>query len=202
MELDELKESWNKLDSKLQQKPVTDEKRIAELIASYKAKTHKSLRSLFRIQQFSIGIGAVAFLFLLYLSLWTDALQSSLSFVWAFLLVSLLVGTLWDGKTYRWLKTIQVDEMSVSEVSRRITRFRLWMKYEVIAICIWAVLFTALFYWSMQFHLLPFAAQAILIGFYVLFDTAFIYWFYRRAVYKHLNNIKKNIEELNDTDPE
>lgn len=198
MELDELKKSWNKLDDKLQQQPVTDERQIAELIAGYKTKTRKSLRSLFRMQQFSIGVGYVAFLFLLYVSVWTDVVQGKFSFVCAFLLVSLFVGTWWDSKTYRRLKTIQVDEMSVSEVSRRMTTFRLWTKYEVIAICVWAILFTALFYWTMEFYRLPFVVQAVLIAFYVLLDALIIYFIYKKLIYRHLDNIKQNIEELKD----
>lgn len=88
--------------------------------------------------------------------------------------------------------------MSVSEVSRRMTIFRQWTKYEVIAISAWIVLFNALNYWVMEYHLASPGLQAALITLFVVFDALIIYILYKKIIYKHLNNIKTNIEELKD----
>ena len=84
--------------------------------------------------------------------------------------------------------------MSVAEVSRRMATFRYWTRYEVWAVAVWAVIFTALFYWVMDYYTMPLIAQAAMLGFCVIWDVILIYFIYK----KHLDSIKKNIEELED----
>ena len=104
----------------------------------------------------------------------------------------------WDWKTYRWNKNTRIDEMGVAEVSRRMTTFRQWTRYEVMGISIWIILFNILNYWVMEYHLAPASVQALLITLFVVFDALIIYILYKKVIYKHLDNIKKNIEELKD----
>ena len=42
------------------------------------------------------------------------------------------------------------------------------------------------------------SVQALLITLFVVFDALIIYILYKKVIYKHLDNIKKNIEELKD----
>ena len=65
----------------------------------------------------------------------------------------------WDWKTYRWNKNTHIEEMSVAEVSRRMTTFRQWTKYEVMGISIWIILFNILNYWVMEYHLMSVACK-------------------------------------------
>ena len=67
----------------------------------------------------------------------------------------------WDWKTYLWNKNTLVDEMPVAEVSRRMSTFRYWTHYEVWAVAIWTIVFTALFYWVMDYYMLPLGVQAV-----------------------------------------
>ena len=53
-------------------------------------------------------------------------------------------------------------------------------------------------YWVMEYHLMSVGVQAILITLFVVFDALIIYILYKKVIYKHLDNIKKNIEELKD----
>lgn len=204
MELDELKKTWNTLDKQLQKQPVTSEKQITELIACHKANTRKSLRHITGVQRFSIAIGAIilAVLVLLYLLLSAhisdEGLRHKLSVILVFITVSALIGMWWDWKSYRWSKSIRIDKMSVAEMSRRMTVLRCWTRYEVIAICTWVVLFNGLNYWAMDYHHRPAGAQVMLITAFLAFDAFIIYLFYKKVMYKHLNNINKNIEELKD----
>lgn len=204
MELDELKKSWNALNEQLQKEPIADEKQITELIDGYKSNTRKSLGRIAVLQRFSIGIGTVglAVLLLVWLLLpsfgFNEHLQSKIVVFLGFIAVSILVGIWWDWKTYRWSRATRLDEMSVAEVSRRMTLFRQWTKYEVAGISVWVILFNALNYWVMEYHLASAGMQAFLITFFVVFDTLIIYILYKKVIYKHLDNIKKNIEELKD----
>lgn len=153
MELDELKKSWNALNEQLQKEPIADEQQITELIAGYKANTRKSLGRLVVIQRFSIGIGTIclATLLLIWLLLPTfgfnEQLQEKIVPFLGFIAISILAGMWWDWKTYRWNKNTHIEEMSVAEVSRRMTTFRQWTKYEVMGISIWIILFNILNYW-------------------------------------------------------
>ena len=204
MELDELKKSWNALNEQLQKEPIADEQQITELIAGYKANTRKSLGRLVVIQRFSIGMGAVglAALLLIWLLLPTfgfnEQLQGKIVALLGFIAISSLIGMWWDWKTYRWNKDTRIDEMGVAEVSRRMTTFRQWTRYEVMGISIWIILFNILNYWVMEYHLAPASVQALLITLFVVFDALIIYILYKKVIYKHLDNIKKNIEELKD----
>lgn len=204
MELDELKKSWNALDEQLQKKTIADKKQIEELIASYKAKTQKSMGRLAIIQRFSIGMGALALLIILLVWLSLPAFginentQSKMTVFLLFLTASILAGMWWDWKAYCWNKATHVDNMSVAEVSRRMTVFRRWTQYEVVGISVWIVLFNVLNYWMMEYHLEPIGRQVLLIGFLAVINVAIIYFLYKKLIYKHLDNIKKNIEELKD----
>ena len=204
MELDELKRSWNALDEQLQKEPIADEKQIAKLIAGYKANASKSLGRLVVVQRFSIGIGAAGLALLLLLWLLLPAfglheqLQAKIVVLLGFIAISILIGMWWDWKTYRWNKHTHIDEMSVAEVSRRMVTFRRWMKYEVVGISVWTILFNILNYWAMNYHLAPAGMQAVLITVFAILDTLIIYIFYKKMIYKHLDQIKKNIEELKD----
>lgn len=204
MELDELKKSWNALDEQLQKKTIADKKQIEELIASYKAKTQKSMGRLVIIQRFSIAMGALALLIILLVWLSLPAFginentQSKMTVFLLFLTASILAGMWWDWKAYCWNKATHVDNMSVAEVSRRMTVFRRWTQYEVVGISVWIVLFNALNYWMMEYHLEPIGRQVLLIVFLAVINVAIIYFLYKKLIYKHLDNIKKNIEELKD----
>lgn len=204
MELDELKKSWNALDAQLQKEPIADEKQIKELITSYKANTRKSLGFISGLQRLSIGVGALGLIALLLIWLVLPILlpdehvQSKITAFIGFIAVSIIGGMWWDWKTYRWSKGTLIDEMPVAQVSRRITTFRQWTKLEVIAISVWVILFNILNYWVMEYHHESAGVQAVLITAFVIFDVLIIYLLYKKLIYKHLNNIKKNIEELED----
>ena len=189
MELDELKKSWNALNEQLQKEPIADEQQITELIAGYKANTRKSL----------VGLAALLLRWLLLPTFgFNEQLQGKIVALLGFIAISILIGMWWDWKTYRWNKDTRIDEMGVAEVSRRMTTFRQWTRYEVMGISIWIILFNILNYWVMEYHLMSVGVQAILITLFVVFDALIIYILYKKVIYKHLDNIKKNIEELKD----
>nr|WP_302829091.1 hypothetical protein [uncultured Bacteroides sp.] len=205
MELDELKKSWNILDAQLQKEPIADEERIKELIAGYKANTRLSMGRILNFQRFSLIIGVVVILLAITAAIIflpniveNEKWVSKLYIICGFMAVSIIGGFWWDWKTYQWNKKTEIDKMSVAEVSRRMAIFRSWTRNEVWAAAIWAVLFTTLFYWVMDYYLLPAMAQIIMISVLTIFDILIIYFIYKKMIYKHLDSINKNIEELKD----
>lgn len=205
MELDELKKSWNALDNKLEQHPLLNEKEMNDLIAAGRKQTRQGLRRLSLVQGISLCIGIILFAVLILAWLFVpdfltgQGKPSQRIFVLlAFLIASLLIGVIWDWKTFQWVKSIEIDRMSVVEVSRRMTIFRKRLKQEIIAVCVWVVVFNALNFWVMGYHLASPATQAVVIALLAVADALIIYLFYKKVIYKHLNDIHKNIEELKD----
>lgn len=156
------------------------------------------------LQRFSLGTGAVglAVILLVWFLLpafgFNEHLQNKIILFLIFITVTILGGMWWDWKTYLWNKNTHIDEMSVAEVSRRMTKFRNWTRYEIWAVAVWTVIFTILFFWIMDYYTLPLMVQAVLLGCYIILDALLIYFIYKKVVYKHLDSIKKNIEELKD----
>lgn len=147
MELDELKKSWNALDQHLQKDRLVDEDKLSELISTYKSNAGKSIRRLAGWQRLSVSIGIAAILIVV--ALWcilprfiSGNLKDESCILCLFFAVTIILGIFWDLKTYQWVRDTKVDEMPIVQVALRMNKFRSWMKYEVIAISVWAVLFT------------------------------------------------------------
>ncbi|MCL1617318.1 hypothetical protein M3090_13055 [Bacteroides sp. ET71] len=205
MELDELKKSWNVVDTQLDKKALVDEQEMAKLISSGKANTQKQLGHLSLIQRISLCVGGGLLLLLIPAWIWAPDFMESQShltrkviILLTFLAISLIAGLLWDWKTFQHLKSIRIDEMSIVEVSRRMNIFQRHMRYETIAAGIWIVLFNALYFWVMGYHQAPPSTQALVIALLLAADILIIYILYKKVMYKYINDIRKNIEELKD----
>ena len=115
MELEELKKSWQTLDKHLQNRDITTEERVTELIACYKHKAERKLGNLMSLQRISLCIGlfiliAIGIICLLLPSLIdnTDT-RTKLQVVLIFLAVTLIAGGGWDWRTYRYMQQTRVD---------------------------------------------------------------------------------------------
>ena len=204
MELDELKKSWNRLDKQLQREPMTDEKQIARLVERYKGATGQSLKRLQRFQWWSIYGGGTLMALLLVLGFTyavgqEDPSQQLRNYIeLAFLLLTILVAVGWDLHTYRWIKRIAIDELPVVEVIRRMRKLRRWTRYEIAGICIWTVAFNALTYWAYRWNLLHPTMQLCGGLLILLMEALFIYYIYKKMVYKPLDDMESNLDKLKD----
>lgn len=205
MELDELKKSWHVVDTQLDKKALVNEQEMAKLISSGKTNTQRDLGRLNLIQRISLYVGGG--LLLLLIPAWILApdfmeSQSNLTrkviVLLTFLAISLIAGLLWDWKTFQSLKSIRIDEMSIVEVSRRMNVFQRHMRCETIAASVWVVLFNALNFWVMGYHQASPTTQALVIALLLMADILIIYILYKKVMYRYINNIRKNIEELKD----
>lgn len=202
MELDELKKTWNRLDERLKQEPVTDSRQIEALIASYKSKAGHGVQRLARNQRLSMWLGGLAGIVLLvggglfsFLQL-EGPLKMKMPVLLLFLTLSIAGGVWWDRKTYHTLRRLKVDEMSPLEVSRHIVTLYSWTRAEVVAVALWSILFALVDYWVMDFYRLPLTGQLVYFILVMLFMALVVGVAYWRLVYRHLDDIKKNIEEL------
>lgn len=202
MELDELKKTWNRLDERLKQEPVTDSRQIEALIASYKSKAGHGVQRLARNQRLSMWLGGLAGIVLLvggglfsFLQL-EGPLKLKMPVLLLFLTLSIAGGVWWDRKTYHWLRRLKVDEMSPLEVSRHIVTLYSWTRAEVVAVALWSILFALVDYWVMDFYRLPLTGQLVYFVLVMLFMALVVGVAYWRLVYRYLDDIKKNIEEL------
>lgn len=204
MELEELKKSWQTLDKHLQKQDIITEERMKELIACYKQKVERKLGSLMGLQRASLCIGLFILIAIgpvcLLLPSWiedTDT-RTKLQVMLIFIAVTIIGGGGWDWYTYRYMQQTRVDLLPIAEVSRRIVKLRLWARQEVTAISLWALLFGSIYYWARDFYHLPITIQAVIISVFILFEVAIIWLLYQKLIYKHLNQIKKEIEDLKD----
>lgn len=201
MELDELKKSWKTLDNRLDQQPPVSDKDLQRLLVAGKASAHRGLKRLNLLQSISlvIGVTMLAILVLTWLLMPDFMLPTRrIIILLAFLAVSLVAGLIWDWHTYKWVKSIRVDQMSVAEVSRRMTIFRQNVHKELVAVCVWVVIFNALNFWVMGYHLAPLPTQLLVIALLAATDVIIIYLLYKKVMYRNINHIRKNIEELKD----
>ena len=130
MELEELKKSWQTLDKHLQNRDITTEERVTELIACYKHKAERKLGNLMSLQRISLCIGlfiliAIGTICLLLPSLIdnTDT-RTKLQVVLIFLAVTLIAGGGWDWRTYRYMQQTRVDLLPIAAYCRSEPTYR------------------------------------------------------------------------------
>lgn len=204
MELDELKKSWKALDDRLQKEPLTNEKQIEELIDRYKAGANRGLSKLLGVQRFSLWLGGGVALLCVAAGIAGccciehPVVRQKLLGSLGFILASMLLAGGWDYKTFRWIKGTRVDELTVAEVSLRMVTLRKWLSREVVFVALWCVAYTLFNWWVVDgFELSP-TRQIVYFVFCLILDAAIIGYFYKQKIYKHLNTVRTNIEELKD----
>lgn len=204
MELDDFKKSWSALDKQLQKENIVDEEQIAKLIAKYQLGAKKGINRINCWQRFSVLLGVVAIMVLIGIliiapSVLLDIMVQPKSVVMAvFIGLTFVFGMWWDIKTYRWSCATKVAEMPVVTVIERINTFRQWIKYEVIAITIWSITFVGLYYWLAECYTLPILAQIVMIILFAFLISVVLYFIYKKMIYKNLDKIKKNLDELKE----
>jgi len=204
MELDDLKKSWNVLDKQLQKENIVDEKQITELIAKYQSGVTKGINGLTGLQKLSLIVGGgmvlVLVLTLVIDVMFFNAIRLTIKeiIMGVFVAISIFGGFWWDWRTYNFSRSIKVAEAPTVKIIEQVNEFRKKVKYELIAISIWIVLFFGLYYWMMDYYTQPFTVQlAFIFGSFVVISIA-MYFIYKKLIYKHLDDIDKNLSELKE----
>lgn len=207
MELDDLKKSWNVLDKQLQKETIVDEKQIAELIAKYQNNASKGLNEVTRFQKKSLIIAIPLILLMVFIILYDTAFLSNLKItakvvsMFIYAILTLIFGFWWDLKTYRFSRNTKIAEMSTVEAMERMDTFRKWMSVEFKIIPIWSIGFFALYYWLRDYHTQPLMTQVVFAIFSAITIVG-IMLFVHKKLFKHLNEVKKNLDEIKELESE
>lgn len=202
MDLDEIKKNWNALNQELQQQNLTDREYIIHLINQQRKKTNGKLKLMAKLQRMSTIIGITALLSIaIAAAFWENGWEHYTSPA-IFAALGLSWGLWWDNRMHRLINSIRTDTMPVAEVCRYMAILSRYTQYEVWITSIWTVIFSGLLYWSLNYWQRPPLQQIWLITALVLADVTIIGTLYYRLIYKHIKDIKQDIEELKHLEQE
>lgn len=191
MELDDLKQSWNKLDEHLKDKKFIKDEDIKNLIDHTQNRITGINRFNKRLRYIALTALAVFALILTFTGNQTDIIYYQI----LFLLCIPALG--WDILSVRYLIRTKVDEMPIVTVISRINRYRRWVIRERLFAILFVLAISGLFF--LQKHLWLTTTGAIA---YIAVGTGSILlllWIYHNEL-GQLRDIKKNLEELNGLD--
>lgn len=204
MELNDLKKSWSTLNKQLQEREIVDEKQIEILIAKYQSTIKKGLTWLSDIQKISLIVGiaaacGLAVALVIHTRFFTVMHFSAKEIVMAsYVTLTLLGGFFWDWQTYAFSRSIRVYEMPTVEVIRIVNKFKEKIKFELIIVCIWLLIFISLYFWVQEYYNQPLTVQlAFVLGSLTLVGVA-MFLLYKKVFYQRLNDIEKNLKELKE----
>ena len=124
--------------------------------------------------------------------------------------ITLVISFFWQSYKIKYLKNIDVSTMGILEVSKRITRYRQYITYEIIAGTVFALIFFScyIFFAMPEFvsivHHKPIGNQIPLFELVVSFVASLllfaiiVYLIYRFMYIKNIRSIRKSIKEVED----
>jgi len=196
MELDELKKSWEVLDNRLKKKELIDEQTLSKLIKERTSQTRSSMNKILMYAKTTLILGSLALIGLGYYLLTSNPGNKEFC-IWLFIWIMLCIGMIWDSMGYRYLKSIDIENMPIVTVIKKITAYH----RNFIIEC-----FVAAF-----FFITAFLLQAICIRLFTLNITSIIVFsiiwivglvaavlIIKSLFYNKLKNIKKNLAELRE----
>lgn len=204
MELDELKNSWNKLNEHLEKKDLIDERALENLIAQHKHDAGGKINKIAGLGKISVAIAVVGLLVMLIgfiviptLELPAEATKR-IGSIGLFFCVILVLGGSWDLITYLWIKRTDIETLSVIKVIERINRFRQWVKYEVVALVVIFLTLIGIEYCMNEIYEKSPGSQIIFFVSSLFIIGIVTYVIYKKMLFDNLHDIRKNLEELQE----
>ncbi len=190
MELDELKQSWRKLDEHLEDKELVREEEIRRLmshtsgkIRAFEALSRKMI--LFTVFLIVLVAGGVFY----------TGLSNNLHYIIVILIAVPAIG--WDLFTLRYLRQTRIEEMSLVEVVTRVNRLHNWALREQFAViplilCVAIGQFISRHVWE--------EGIGMLLAFCVIWIAALGsgFWIQRKFLINRIREIKKNLDEISE----
>lgn len=190
MELDELKQSWRKLDEHLEDKELVREEEIRGLMNH----TSGKIRAFVVLSRKMILLTALLVL-LVIVGVFYTGLTNNLHYVIVIIIAIPAIG--WDLYTLRYLRQTRIEEMSLVEVVTRVNRLHTWAIREQFAavpllLCVAAGQFISRHVWE--------ESIGMLIVFFVIWISAigFSFWLHRKFLLNRIREIKKNLDEIRE----
>lgn len=204
MEMDELRKTWKALDEQLNSSKLVNEQIVKNLIMDRKSKANSGINKISGWGKFSLLVGvvmvvAVVFICILLpkLGLSAEVLGNIRIFLF-FLVPSLVLGFWWDLKGYLWIRDTNIEEMPVLTVIERVNKFKRWTQNEIVVAAIWIVIAFSLIYYLFKLYALPMLAQVVMVSFWIVTIPPILYLVYKKLIYDNLEEVKKNMSEINE----
>lgn len=196
MELDELKKSWEILDSRLKKSELMDENTLGKLISERTKQTRNSMNKMLLFGKVTLIIGFFAIIGLGYYLLTANHSNKEYC-LWLFIWIMLCIGMVWDSLGYMYLRSIDIERMPLVTVIKKMTAYN----RNFIIECFVAAFFflSAFLVQAICIHLMTLNLVSILI-FSVIWIVGCIaaIWIIKRMFYDRLKNIKRNLAELRE----
>lgn len=208
MDIDDLKKSWHAIDEKLDGKEVVSEHRLSDLMQTYKTKATKNLKKVKTLNALSIGMGLISIPAAIILCFFLPYIVSDPAYIpkaiggIAIFVAVMLLAIWWDAKTYRAINQIKVDEMPVIQVQKKISEFRMLIKYEVWMAGIFLFLSIGFSYWYFDIYTLSFIRQILFLGIGLSIAAIVLSLIYKKLIYGPLNEAQKNLKEISELEEE
>ena len=189
MELEELKKSWNALDEHLKDKELIKEEELSKLIAHADKGIHAIARLNIRLILISLPILIIFLADILF--------HSRLNLIYMIIVLSWIPALCWDIFTARFVQRTKIDEMPLIEVISRVNRIHRWMIRERLIGCAFLLILAVLsfVYWQIWQY-----GIGMILFFIILWagGLGLILWIYGKKFLNRIQEIKKNLSELNE----
>ncbi|MCC8188269.1 MAG: hypothetical protein LIP08_12405 [Bacteroides sp.] len=190
MELDELKQSWRKLDEHLEDKELVREGEIRGLMRH----TSGKIRAFETLSRKMIVFTSLLIL-LVTAGVFYTGLSNNLHYVIVIIIAIPAIG--WDLYTLRYLRQTRIEEMSLVEIVTRVNRLHTWAIREQFAVvplilCVAVGQFISRHVWE--------ESIGMLIAFFVIWISAIGlgFWVQRKFLINRIREIKKNLDEIRE----
>lgn len=199
-----MRKTWKALDEQLNSSKLVNEQIVKNLIMDRKSKANSGINKISGWGKFSLLVGvvmvvAVVFICILLpkLGLSAEVLGNIRIFLF-FLVPSLVLGFWWDLKGYLWIRDTNIEEMPVLTVIERVNKFKRWTQNEIVVAAIWIVIAFSLIYYLFKLYALPMLAQVVMVSFWIVTIPPILYLVYKKLIYDNLEEVKKNMSEINE----
>ncbi len=198
MELDEMKNLWEKTNKIAEKTKISEGKIIEMLRKSYKGAMN-SLLSL-EILGLIIILPCATIIYCMF-SFWNlNAIYGVEVLKWTFIALC-IIGFFWQGYKYKFLKGIKIAEMNILEVSQKVLRYRKYIINEAIAGTIFFIIFMIpLMYFVYTFRF----GNEIIFPLIIYYATIFalgvlmILFLYKKLYFNNIKKIQESLAEIEE----
>lgn len=196
MELDDLKKSWEILDDRLKKNELIDDESLKSLVNERTKQTRNSMEKMLCYGRITLIAGLIVCI-----GLGSYLLNISCTarhyILWTYVWIMLIVGLIWDGIGYFYLRSIDIGKMPLVKVIKKITAYNRNFIIECYVAAIFII--SAIFIQAITINLLNLSLAVKIIFIAVWLIGCFSsYWIIKTLYYDKLKNIKRNLAELRE----
>ena len=197
MELDEIKNLWEKVNKLSEKTSITKEKILKMLQSSYKG----SMKSLLNFELLGTIITLpCAFLLIVVYQLFYKASTLGMIAIYA-LSFAFVIGFFWQLYKYNYLKKIDIAKMNILQISEKMLKYRKYIVYEaIIAVAIFIVILIPLMY---SVYTTNFGKEIYmpLISYYAIIfilGILLMLYLYKKMYFNNIKKIQESLAEIED----